>query len=871
MLRQTFQNILPLVQKPSHYLGSEIHTIRKDPGKIKLRFAFVFPDLYDIGMSYLGMQILYHILNSREEIAAERVFAPGEDMERQLWTQGIPLLSLETKTPLSEFDIIGVSLLYELNYTNILTILDLGGIPFYAKERNRSHPIVIAGGPCAFNPEPVADFFDAIVIGDGEEVICKLTDVWMEWKKSGESRAALLKRWSEIDGIYIPCFFEATTDANRFQVLNSLHSEYTVIKKSIVSDLNQVPFPDHPIVPFGNPIHDRLSVEVARGCTRGCRFCQAGMIYRPVRERSPENLLALADRGLSATGYDDVSLLSLSTGDYSCILPLLEGLMMRCAPDKVAVSLPSLRVETLTPGLMKQVKKVRKTGFTVAVEAGSQRLRNVINKNNVEQDLIAAVENAFRRGWHVVKLYFMIGLPTETEKDIEDIVSLVRRLQKIKPPRRGRGTLNVSVSTFIPKSHTPFQWSPQISLIDSDTKLRWLRSQLKGRSIQFKWHNPKMSILEGLLARGDRRLSTLLVNAYRLGCRLDGWSDRLRYDLWEKAIALSNVDIDFYTTRNRFLDEPLPWDHIDCMVTKDYLKDEWHKALQHASTADCRTGACNLCGVCNHADIKPVTFHKDEIRQPEILKLKQSPLPPLCKGGETIESPPPLPGERTIESPPFEKGDAGGFYTNKFRISYSKRGPAKYFGHLELIQIFRRAFRRARIPLKYSEGFHPLPKISFETALPIGIESIEEYFVITVGEKVDSEALVTQLNRELPNGITIRDCVPCPLRSSDEAGGPASYTVQLKNGGFSESALQDFLSRETWPIHKTSPKGRIKRIDLRTVIKSLKLIAPDTLMMTVNGEPGETVRPPEAIANIFGLPENVIKQADIVKLNGDQC
>jgi radical SAM family uncharacterized protein/radical SAM-linked protein len=812
----------------------------------------VFPDLYEIGMSYLGMQILYHILNSREEIAAERVFAPGEDMEKELRTQGIPILSLETKTPLSEFDIVGVSLLYELNYTNILNILDLGGIPFYAKERSKSHPIVIAGGPCTFNPEPVADFFDAIVIGDGEEVLCALTDVWLAWKKSGESRETLLKRWSEIDGVYIPSFFDVTTDANGFQVLNPLYSGYAVIKKRIVADLNQVPFPDHPIVPFGNPVHDRLSLEVARGCTRGCRFCQAGMIYRPVRERSPKHLLALADKALSATGYEDISLLSLSTGDYGSILPLLEGLMMRCAPEKIAVSLPSLRVETLTPGLMEQVKRVRKTGFTVAVEAGSQRLRDVINKNNTEADLLAAVENAFRLGWHVIKLYFMIGLPTETEKDIEDIVSLVRRLHKIPPPRRGRGTLNVSVSPFIPKSHTPFQWSPQLSLTESASKLRWLKEQLKGRGIQLKWHNPKMSILEGVLARGDRRLSTLLVNAYRLGCRLDGWSDRLRYDLWEKAIALSNVDIDFYTTRKRSLCEPLPWDHIDCMVTKDFLKDEWRKALRHAPTADCRTGSCNLCGVCNHADIKPVTFHKDEIRQPETRQFKKSPLPSFCKKGKT-------------------RRDRGGFYPDKFRISYSKRGKAKYFGHLELIQIFRRAFRRARIPLTYSEGFHPLPKISFATALPIGIESMEEFLVITVDAKIDSEMLIARLNRELPNGVSIHDCVRYPLRSANHEGGPVSYMVQLKNSGFSESALQRFLNQETWPIYKTNPKGKIKWIDLRTVIKSLKLIVPDTLMMTVNGEPGQTVRPPEVIANIFELPENVIKKADIVKLKGDQC
>ncbi|MFH1674491.1 MAG: TIGR03960 family B12-binding radical SAM protein [Pseudomonadota bacterium] len=840
MIRQTFNDILPLVQQPSRYLGSETYAIRKDPEKIRLRFALVFPDLYDIGMSYLGSKILYHILNSKKEIAAERVFVPGEDMEAQMRAQGVPLLSLETRTPLAEFDIIGVSLLYELSYTSILTILDLAGIPFYAKERSRSHPIVIAGGPCAFNPEPVADFFDAIVVGDGEEVICELTDVWMEWKKSGQNRETLLKKWSEINGVYVPSLFESATEANGFQVLTPLHSGYDVVKKRLVSDLNHVSFPDHPVIPFGNPVHDRLSLEVARGCTRGCRFCQAGMIYRPVRERSPENLLALADRALSATGYEDLSLLSLSTGDYGSILPLLQSLMMRCEPEKTAVSLPSLRVETLTPELMEQIKKVRKTGFTVAVEAGSQRLRNVINKNNTEQDLLAAVENAFKLGWHVIKLYFMIGLPTETEEDIGEIVSLVQRLQRIKGPAMRQGSINVSVSTFIPKSHTPFQWSPQLSLTESDARLLWLRGKLQGRKVKFKWHNPKMSILEGLFARGDRRLSKLLVNAYGLGCRLDGWSDRLRYDLWEKAIERSNVDIDFYTTRTRSLDEPLPWDHIDSMVTKDHLKDEWHKALQQASTADCRTGACNLCGVCDHADIKPVTFREDEIDQ------------------------------QGVEDKGDKSKDVRSY--KKLRVSYSKRGESKYFSHLELMQIFKRAFRRARIPLKYSEGFHPMPKIAFESALPIGIESIEENLVITVDAKASpsSETLRTRLDCELPDGITILDCTPYSRSSTDEAGGTISYTVQLKKERFPEAAVKRFLDQDTWPITKTNRKGKSKEIDLRTVIKSFKLTAADKLTMTVNGGPSQTVRPQEVIASIFGFSEDVLKRADIVKHKNTQ-
>jgi radical SAM family uncharacterized protein/radical SAM-linked protein len=829
MIRQTFQNILSLVQRPSHYLGSEPNAITKDPAKIRLRFALAFPDLYDIGMSHLGMKILYHILNSRTGVCAERVFAPGEDMEAQLRAKGVPLCSLETRTPLSRFDILGVSLLYELNYTNILTILDLAGIPFFSRERDESHPVVIAGGPCAFNPEPLADFFDAIVVGDGEEVICSLTDSWMDWKKSGKNRKSLLKAWAEIEGVYIPSFFECSTSADGFQVLTPLYPEHAVVRKRIVADLNKAPFPDHPIVPFGKPVHDRLSLEVARGCTRGCRFCQAGMIYRPVRERAPKNLIDLAEKALRATGHDDVSLLSLSTGDYTSILFLLSALMMRCESEKTAVSLPSLRVGTLTPEIMEQIKRVRKTGFTIAVEAGTERLRNVINKNISEQDVIATIENAFGLGWSVIKLYFMIGLPTETEKDLEEIVSLVQRLRQIRPEKR-QGALNVCVSTFIPKSHTPFQWSPQISLAESRAKLTWLRQRIKGKGVRFKWHSPEMSILEGLLARGDRRLSSLLVNAYRLGCRLDGWSDKMRFDLWEKAMEISGVDIDFFTTRQRSISEPLCWDHIDSMVTEDYLKDEWKKALQQSSTSDCRTGECNLCGVCERAGIEPVTFFEprtDRFRTKEETEKKRS--------------------------------------YRRLRISYSKRGEAKYFGHLELINIFTRAFRRADIQLKYSQGFHPMPKISFETALPVGIESIREHLAIEVDLKVSPATVVKCLNHELPGGISVIDALPCSGKRDSGAEKIQSYTVRLKNSQFPESALVRFLECDTWPVTKQNRKGRSTQIDLRAVIREIRLEAPDELMMTVNGGSGQSVRPVEAITSIFGFPEEVLRQADILK------
>jgi radical SAM family uncharacterized protein len=417
MTNHSLDDILPFVEKPSRYLGSEVNTIKKDLGRVKLRFALAFPDLYEIGTSHFGMQILYNVLNAHADIAAERIFTPAVDMQARLRQAGQPLFSLESHEPVNHFDIVGFSLLYELNYTNVLGMLDLAGIPFLATDRDGDHPLVIGGGPCTVNPEPVADFFDAIVVGDGENTIMQMAEVWLNWHESpAGGRQSLLKSWSKIEGVYIPSFFEPRFDTDGFQTVVPRMADYTRVTRAIVGDLDQVPFPEKPIIAYGRPVHDRLRLEVSRGCTRGCRFCQAGMIYRPVRERSPEQLMSLAARSIATTGYEDISLLSLSTGDYGCIAPLIEQLMVNFEPEHVAISLPSLRAGTLTPELINLIKKVRKTGFTIAPEAGSQRLRDVINKNISEDEIINTVQNAFDLGWQVIKLYFMIGLPTETDE-----------------------------------------------------------------------------------------------------------------------------------------------------------------------------------------------------------------------------------------------------------------------------------------------------------------------------------------------------------------------------------------------------------------------------------------------------------------------
>jgi radical SAM family uncharacterized protein/radical SAM-linked protein len=672
-----------------------------------------------------------------------------------------------------------------------------------------------------------------MVVGDGEDVVLDLAAAWLEWRDAGGEREDLFERWSKLQGVYVPSFFEAHVDPQGFQVLRPRLSDYGTVRKRQVSDLRDVPYPDHPVIAFGTPVHDRVSLEISRGCTRGCRFCQAGMIYRPVRERSCADLLSLAERSLASTGYDDISLLSLSTGDYSGIEVLVEALMNRCEPDRVAVSLPSLRVGSLTESLMSQIKRVRKTGFTIAPEAGSQRLRDVINKNISEEDLEETVRNAFGLGWQLIKLYFMIGLPTETDEDLDAIVALVRRLQKIRPTGGRGGNVTVSVSTFIPKAHTPFQWSPQMSIDESRKKIGRLRDELRGKGLRFKWQSPEMSLLEGLWARGDRRLSRLLVKAYEMGCRLDGWSDHLQYETWQGAIETCGIDVDFFTTRVRDLSEPLPWDHIDAGVSKDFLRQEWERALEGLETPDCRDGECSLCGVCDFDEVKPITLEADA-------KVHGS-------------------SPHATEEGPFKK----------LRVSYEKRGPAKYFGHLEMVKIFMRAFKRAKIPLRFSQGFHPAPKVSFEAALPVGTESLEEHFVIQVPLHVSRETIVKAVNAELPGGLKITACDTGDLRSAVRAKKRFHYTVMLREGAFSQDNLQGFFEKDTWVISKRNRKGRTRTIDLKSMIKRISISSKSEAEIVLEEGEGASVRPKDVLESIFGLSEETVRLATIIKRAAD--
>jgi len=836
MALKSIQDVLPLVERPSRYLGTEVNTQRKVLSKHLLKFALAFPDLYEIGTSHFGIQILYHILNQREEIAAERIFSPAEDMEALIRSSGLPLVTLESRYPLNQFDIIGFSLLYELNYTNMLTILDLAGIPLRASRRTDSDPVIIAGGPCVSNPEPVADFFDAIVIGDGEKVILEMADIWTQLKQTGRlDKQTLLERWFQMESVYIPSFYKTSYDSKRRQQTqlsaNHRQSKRESIKRAIVDDLNSASFPESPVVPYGKPVHDRLRLEISRGCTRGCRFCQAGMIYRPVRERSMDNLLSLSASCLQQTGYEDLSLLSLSTSDYSQISPLINTQMQRYASDHISVSLPSFRAGTLAPELMQAIKKVRKTGFTIAPEAGSQRLRDVINKSITTEEIVATVQDAFSAGWRVIKLYFMVGLPTETQADIQGIVDLVKKLRKIKGANGRYGKLNVSVATFIPKPHTPFQWATQLPLDESRSRINWLRDQLRLPGVQFKWQNPEVSFLEGLWARGDRRLADLLECAFKNGCRFDGWSDRFNFDTWQKSISEAHVDLDFYMRRQKELSEPLPWDHIDVRVDKSFLIEEWDRALEGTQTEDCRGNACQECGVCDFKRIAPQINVTDS----------ENPF----RSSDPIPAPEPA--------------------VRKLKLDYSKRGEARFFGHLELANIFTRSLRRAAIPLVYSKGFHPMPKISFDDPLPMGMESLREFFILSIQGDIRCEEVVRRINTELPEGLTILGCQTVSNKQQIRGRDVEHYTVVLKDGVFDQEKLERFAQAGQWMISYSNKKGATRRLDLKASVLSIDLIRTNCIQLSIQNQGGKRIRPAMVLARVFELPEADIKVASITK------
>lgn len=600
-MKKEVEKILQYVQKPARYAGGELNCVVKDVDKVDLRYAFCFPDLYEIGMSHLGMKILYSLVNSREDAWCERVFAPDTDMEEQMRKNNVPLFALESSDYIKDFDIIGFTLMYELSYTNVLNMLDLAGIPLKAEDRTELTPIICAGGPCACNPEPLADFLDIVFLGDGEESTMEVLDLLKKCKKEGKSKYEFLCEAKDITGVYVPSFYkDSYNDDGTLKEIMPLNNAPAKVKKAVVSDLNKCFYPKEFVVPFISIVHDRAVEEIFRGCIRGCRFCQAGFTYRPIREKSVVTINEQAKALIKSTGYDELSLCSLSTSDHSCVNEMLTSLIDWTVKDKINLSLPSLRIDNFSDELADKLNQVRRSGLTFAPEAGTQRLRDVINKNITEEEVIRTCTKAFDSGWTSVKLYFMMGLPTETMEDIEGIANLAMEVVHsfYKNPNRQKGTgvqVSVSCASFIPKPFTPFQWEAEDSMEALKEKQKHLLESIPSKKIKVSYHETPTSLLEGVLARGDRRLGKVILDAYKLGCTFDSWDDRFNFDAWLEAFEKNSIDPYFYTRRKRPFEEVLPWDHLDFGVSRKFLENENKKAYENKTTPHCRI-KCAGCG-----------------------------------------------------------------------------------------------------------------------------------------------------------------------------------------------------------------------------------------------------------------------------------
>ena len=601
MISKEVQKILPLVQKPGRYTGGELNSVVKDKNSVKLRYAFCFPDSYEIGMSHLGIKILYSAANAREDVWCERVFAPWHDMEKEMRKNNIPLYALESGDPLTDFDLIGFTLQYELCYTNILNLLDLAGMPVRASDRDESYPLVVGGGPCACNPEPIADFFDFFMLGDGEEMSNDLFDLIIECKEKGVSKKELLKKAAQIKGVYVPSLYDVSyNEDGTIKAITAKDGAPEKVTKRIISDLDTVHYPEKFIVPFIEVVHDRVIHEILRGCIRGCRFCQAGFLYRPIREKSPSVINDQCYKLCKSTGYDEISLSSLSTSDYTQLEELMEKLLSWTQDEKVNIALPSLRVDNFSEKLMEHLKKVRRSGLTFAPEAGTQRLRDAINKNVTEEEMLNTARQAFSGGWTAVKLYFMLGLPTETYDDVAGIAELAQKVvnEFYKNPDKPKGKgvqVSISVASFVPKPFTPFQWEAQDTMEELINKQNHLLSSVTTKKVSVSYHKVNISFLEGVFARGDRKLCDVVEYAWRHGCKFDSWDDSFLFDVWLDAFKECGVDPLFYTSRKRAYEEILPWDHLDYGIRKQFLINESKKAYENETTPHCRI-KCAGCG-----------------------------------------------------------------------------------------------------------------------------------------------------------------------------------------------------------------------------------------------------------------------------------
>jgi radical SAM family uncharacterized protein/radical SAM-linked protein len=811
-------SILSTFQRPSRYLGGEPGSAQKDTENVALRFCLAFPDIYELGMSHQGHRILYSVINQREEFFAERVYTPWVDAVEILQDRNLPLCSLETSTPLSKFDAVGFTLSYELAGTNALLMLKLGQIPLRSKNRKDDDPIILAGGPCTLNPEPMSDFIDAFLIGDGEEAVLEIADALVATK--GKTRLEKLTALAAIPGVYVP----------------SQKAQSVLPRRRILADLDTTDHPQNPLLPHALAVHNRLTAEIARGCTRGCRFCQAGYIYRPVRERSPEKIAQIIEKGLDRGGYKEVSLLSLSSGDYTCIEPLLTQLIASKAPARISVSLPSMRVESLTPQILEQIGKVRRTGFTIAPEAGTDRLRCVLNKDFTEETILKTVETVFDAGWEMIKLYFMFGLPTETDADIDAIGDLTQKALNIGMSYTNRARINVNVATFVPKSHTPFQWMPQISFEEAKAKMDRIRAIMPKKRVGLKWHNPGMSLVEGALARGNRKTGEAIYEAVKLGCRFDAWDDQFRLDKWRQAFETAGLDLDAETARAYSRQDALPWDVIDAGVTKEYLLSEFDKASDCETTSDCRDGECHDCDACGkEIDVRLANGESKDF-------------------GFTKLAPEPSHSMRF-----------------RYRIRYSKTKRSRFLSHLEMMSAFLRAMRRAKLPLAYSEGYSPAPKVAFGPPLPLGAQSLDEYLEVLLVKLLPPNQLLELLKPEfLPLGIRLLDCEQIPIKSASlfDRVNSNRYLATLDFEGLTpemlDEQIQGFDDAISY-VFQVQKKKKLKKINLKNLVLSIQRMDENSVLVDLALLPRGGVGIRIALAKLFDLTDQQALEIELLK------
>ncbi len=813
-MENSTREMIASVRDPYRYIGGESGSIRKDWDSALVRVCLVFPDTYELGMSHMGLSILYSIINSRDGWLAERSFSPWIDMEKALTYAGRPLFSLESGRPLSEFDIVGISLGYELTYSNVLTVLDLSGIPIRAKQRNDGDPIVIAGGPCTYNPMPMAPFFDAIVIGDGEEISEKICRIVAAGKKSGCGRGKILEELSNLEGVFVPAKGIRERGVGR----------------ALISDLNRAKFPRHPIVPYF-ATQMRAAVEVSRGCARGCRFCQAGYIYRPVRQRSCETAVGIISDIVKNTGHEDFSFLSLSVSDWP---PLEEALAMVHKRTELPIdaSLPSLRVEALTDGMMKNMGSARSGSFTLAPEAGTERMRRAINKGNTDEDLYSSVEKIFSCGWHAVKLYFMIGLPGETQEDLDGIARISKRCLEIGRRRHRRAEVTVSTSTFIPKPHTPFQWERQISAEETIQKQDYLKKVLRGKGLFYRWHDANMSWLEGIFARGGEELADVIEAAQAAGARFDGWDEMFRFDIWKSAFEKCGIDPSGYLLE-RAEEHIFPWDPLRCGSGRKFLLDERKKSRELLQTEDCTTGACSACGLCDPS------LH--DLRRAE-----------LCQNSVSKDIP-----KAVTEAEPV-----------KFRLKYSKTGGAAFLGGIETADIWRIALRASGLRAAYSSGYHPRIKVSVGSALPVGVESECEFVDIELLSKASEEDILNLLNERLPQGFRVEKVriLPPGAQSMEKNIEAVLYEVSLPWLSRVELEAGASRLRSNEPVFYIKKKGDQERaIDLKEQIAGLDVLGDGAISVTIKAS-GAVLRPSHVISALYGAGDELLSKALVRKV-----